>query len=96
LALTSVTFSNPSGSPVKVEWAQSRAAPGTSCSQASDIPSSLPFYPTMMIPPMSTLHLTFPTPMVYTPIDGSICFVVKPLPYVNTDPLHIMFNGYTY
>jgi len=46
------------------------------------------------VPPMQTVHLTFPTPMVFAPIHGQVCIAADKQLFFGDDEVDITFNGY--
>ena len=48
---------------------------------------------TVYVPPQATLHLTFPTPLVFNPVDGLTCIGAEVTTLLHGGSVHIEVNG---
>lgn len=90
IGLTSITITNPDNRQKSVTVFE--PAPGglRECgTPVSAVPSSF----VVMVPPSSTVHLTYPSPLVFNTVNGHTCFGMQ----VNelAGPVQVLLNGFT-
>jgi hypothetical protein len=88
LGVTSITFTNLTGTAQAVFVFAPLFQPGSACGSSNVVGGASPrFY--VVVPSNQTVHLTYPSPMVFTGINGQSCVA-----FSGGDNLDITVNGF--
>jgi len=90
IGVTSITITNPDARQKSVTVFEPAANGLRQCgTPVSAVPSSF----VVMLPPSSTVHLAFPTPLVFNAVYGHTCFGMQVSELAG--PVQVLLNGFT-
>ncbi len=91
LGVTSLTLSNFNSTIQQIFLSGAVFSAGKACGSAPT-GGTLPQM-SILVPPMQTVHLTYPTPLVFTKVNGISCLALSQTT-AHTNSVLVMINGY--